>query len=56
LLVRYQLLNFNPLGSGKYDSLDANNAFASARPFSEEQMAVFGEWLADIPVSVKVGD
>lgn len=55
-LIYYQLLNFNPLGSGKYQSLNAENDFASARPYSEEDMKKFGEMLADIPVKVKVGE
>ena len=55
-LTYYQLLNFNPLGASKYRGLDAENAFADARPFTDEQMRAFGEMLSDIPVNVKVGE
>ena len=38
-LRRYEVLNFNPLGAGKYKSLDRANAFESSRPFGEEKLA-----------------
>lgn len=34
-LTAYELLNFNPLGASKYDALDAQNDFASARPLDK---------------------
>ena len=37
-LVRYELLNFNPLGEGKYKGLDRENAHESARPLGEERL------------------
>ena len=55
-LLYYQLLNFNPLGASKYESLGADNAFRGARPFTEEEMRAFGEMLSDIPVKIKVGE
>lgn len=55
-LLCYQLLNFNPLGGTKYDSLAARNAFASAKPYTQEQMDAFGALLAHIPVTLKVGE
>lgn len=55
-LVYYQLLNFNPLGSTKYQSLDARNDFATERPYTHDEMNAFGAMLSDIPVSVKVGE
>ncbi len=55
-LLYYQLLNFNPLGGTKYQSLDAENAFANARPYTEEEMKGFGEMLASLPIKVKVGE
>lgn len=55
-LIYYQLLNFNPLGASKYQSLDAANDFSHLRPFSEAQMREFGEMLADIDIQVKVGE
>ena len=53
-LKYYELLNFNPLGSAKYAGLDADNAFADARPYSREQLEAFRTQLETI-VSVKVG-
>lgn len=53
-LKYYELLNFNPLGSAKYAGLGADNAFASARPYTREQLEAFRSMVADI-VSVKVG-
>lgn len=38
-LVRYELLNFNPLGESKYKGLDKNNAFEEARPLCEDTLA-----------------
>lgn len=55
-LIYYQLLNFNPLGASKYGSLDAENDFEGARSYTDEQMRDFGEMLADIDVTVKVGE
>lgn len=55
-LLYYQLLNFNPLGGTKYQSLNVQNTFASAKPYTPEQMEGFGRMLADIAISVKVGE
>jgi pyruvate formate lyase activating enzyme len=55
-LIYYQLLNFNPLGGTKYQSLDAENAFANARPYTAEEMDGFGAMLAGLPIKVKVGE
>ena len=55
-LIYYQLLNFNPLGGTKYQSLDAANAFAFAQPYTDVQMSEFAQMLADIPVRLKVGE
>lgn len=55
-LVYYQLLNFNPLGGTKYQSLDAKNDFSAACPYTNEEMAAFGAMLSDIPIRVKVGE
>lgn len=55
-LIYYQLLNFNPLGSTKYQSLDARNDFATEHPYTPDEMNAFGAMLSDIPVSVKVGE
>lgn len=37
-LRRYEILNFNPLGAGKYKSLDRNNVYEAARPFGEAKL------------------
>ena len=55
-LMYYQLLNFNPLGASKYQSLAVDNRFSGARAYTEEQMAAFGEMLADLGVPIKVGE
>ncbi len=34
-IVRYELLNFNPLGASKYDSLDMKNTCREMRPLDE---------------------
>ena len=35
-LRRYELLNFNPLGEGKYKALEKENTFEKCRPFDED--------------------
>ncbi|MBO5274831.1 MAG: glycyl-radical enzyme activating protein [Clostridia bacterium] len=55
-LIYYQLLNFNPLGASKYESLDAANSFSNLMPYNEEEMSAFGEMLSDINIRVKVGE
>lgn len=53
-LVRYELLNFNPLGAGKYESLSAHNAFAAARPLGAERLAALEAIVRAEGVAVKV--
>lgn len=55
-LVYYQLLNFNPLGSSKYKSLDAKDDFCGKKPYSDAEMQAFGKMLEGIDVKVKVGE
>ena len=55
-LIYYQLLNFNPLGASKYQSLDKDNDFSALKPYSEAQMKEFGEMLSDINIEIKVGE
>ena len=55
-LLYYQILNFNPLGSGKYDGLDKKNDFSNCRPFTDTQMKSFGEMIASCGICVKVGE
>lgn len=37
-LQYYELLNFNPLGHSKYDSLDLENIFSQTRPLPDQQV------------------
>ena len=53
-LQRYELLNFNPLGEGKYRSLDKENAFEKARPLSEEALADITACLDAIGIDYKI--
>jgi len=53
-LVRYELLNFNPLGEGKYRALDAENLFESARPLGEDGLQRLRELLDEIGVPYKI--
>ena len=55
-LIYYQLLNFNPLGASKYQSLDKANDFSTLRPYTDEQMKTFKDALSDINIKVKVGE
>ena len=54
-LVCYELLNFNPLGGSKYQALDAENAFAGARPLPEERMQALQAAAQAVCPSVRVG-
>ena len=54
-LLYYEILNFNPLGSSKYKSLDAKDAFADARPFSNEVLKNLEKRLSAFGIKVKVG-
>lgn len=38
-LVRFELLNFNPLGGSKYRALGLEDPFAESRPLSQERLA-----------------
>lgn len=54
ILQRYELLNFNPLGEGKYRSLDKENAFEKARPLSEEALTDIVAYLEEAGVRYKI--
>ena len=54
-LLYYELLNFNPLGASKYQSLQKGHAFATARPYSAEEMAHFCALAAENGLEVKAG-
>jgi pyruvate formate lyase activating enzyme len=53
-LVRYEVLNFNPLGEGKYKSLSANNPYESARPLGETRLAEIRALLDGVGISYKI--
>ena len=52
--VRYEILNFNPLGEGKYKGLDKENAYIDARPEKNDKLdAILGE-LSKTGINVKI--
>lgn len=53
-LQRYELLNFNPLGEGKYRSLDKENAFEKARPLSMEALTDIIACLEEVGINYKI--
>ena len=54
-LVRYELLNFNPLAGSKYRALGAENRFEAARPLNREQLAELAAAAAGAGVDVILG-
>ena len=53
-LQRYELLNFNPLGEGKYRSLDKENAFEKARPLQADALAELRACLDAADIQYKI--
>lgn len=53
-LQRYELLNFNPLGEGKYRSLDKENVFEKARPLSAEALQELQSVLTGMRIEYKI--
>ena len=53
-LYRYEILNFNPLGEGKYKALNAENQFESARPFGEDNLYEIRDILEKIGIAHKI--
>lgn len=53
-LKRYEILNYNPLGEGKYKALDAKNDFESARPFGKERLDEIKALLDEIGITYKI--
>lgn len=47
-IVRYEVLNFNPLGGAKREALGGKNDFAEAKPYPESRLAEIRAALADI--------
>ena len=54
-LLYYELLNFNPLGASKYQSLDSENKFANAKPFEKARIEKLADRLGNYNIKVKVG-
>ena len=55
-IVRYEVLNFNPLGGAKREALGQPNAFADAKPLPEARLVEIRAALSDIAgLDVKVG-
>ncbi len=53
-LVRYELLNFNPLGEAKYRGLDKDNKFERERPLGEEHLNILKAAAEARGVKVKI--
>ncbi len=53
-LRRYEILNYNPLGEGKYKALDMKNDFENARPFGKEKLAEIKNILDEIGIVYKI--
>jgi len=53
-LVRYEILNFNPLGEGKYRALGEANDFENARPEKNDKLDAILTELTKTGVSVKI--
>lgn len=53
-LVRYEMLNFNPLGEGKYKSLNRTNDFEKERPLSEDRLERLKKIAEGKGITVKV--
>jgi pyruvate formate lyase activating enzyme len=51
----YELLNFNPLGDGKYRGLGRENRFASAKPLDNVRLEEFRSIAESRGVPVRVG-
>ncbi len=52
-LLYYELLNFNPLGAGKYDGLCRPNPFRDARPLSDARLAQLAQAAAAAGIPVR---
>ena len=53
-LVRYEVLNFNPLGEGKYKSLDADNRYEKVRPHGEAKLSEIRALLGGTGIPYKI--
>lgn len=53
-LVRYEILNFNPLGEGKYKGLDRENKYIDARPEKSDRLKGIKDEISKLGVNVKI--
>lgn len=53
-LQRYELLNFNPLGEGKYKGLNMNNSYEKTKPLSAERLDAFKGILDTVGIKYKI--
>ncbi|MEN6314828.1 MAG: glycyl-radical enzyme activating protein [Clostridiaceae bacterium] len=53
-VLRYELLNFNPLGTSKYASLGKENMFGKTRPLPQKRLDEIIAMLSEYSVAVKV--
>ena len=53
-VLRYELLNFNPLGADKYTALRRENEFAAVRPLGPAALERIGAWLGGCGVEVRI--
>jgi len=54
-IMYYELLNFNPLGDGKYRGLGMENRFASARPLNAERLKRLKQIAEESGVPTRIG-
>ena len=54
-LLYYELLNYNPLGAGKYASLHRHYALRDARPLSDEAMGALKAVAEGAGIAVRIG-
>ena len=47
-ILRYELLNFNPLGGAKHEALSEKDPYDGVKPLSSERLAELREALADV--------
>ena len=47
-ILRYELLNFNPLGGAKYEALSEKDPYDGVKPLPSERLAELREALADV--------
>lgn len=53
-LVRYEILNFNPLGEGKYKALGHGNAFEDTRPLGKDRLEELGDIVKKAGIAYKL--